>query len=98
SMNGLFAELYGKETGCNGGKAGSMDLSMGDCHFYGGAILAGTPPIADGVALAMKLNREKSVVVTATGEAATDEGIYWESLNYASLHQLPVLFLCENNY
>ena len=96
-MKSLFAELYGKETGASGGIAGSMDLSMPSVNFYAGAILSGAIAIAVGVALSNKLNKSKNLVVAGFGEGATEEGIFWEAINYASLKKLPIIFICENN-
>tara|TARA_Y100000590_G_scaffold468402_1_gene651052 strand:- start:1758 stop:2870 length:1113 start_codon:yes stop_codon:yes gene_type:complete len=94
----LFAELYGKKTGANGGLAGSMDLSYPRNNFFGGAILAGAASIAMGVAMSFKLNKNnKNVVFAGLGDGATEEGLYWETLNYSSLKKLPIIFICENN-
>ena len=93
----LFAELYGKKNGANSGLAGSQDISFPEKKFFSGAILAGAASIAVGTALALKKNNKKNVVVTGFGESATDQGIFWESLNYAGLKNLPILFICENN-
>jgi pyruvate dehydrogenase E1 component alpha subunit len=96
-MKGLFAELYGRETGSNGGKAGSQDISMSSVNFYSGAILAGAVAIAVGAAIGFQLKRVPRVAVAGFGEGATEEGIFWEAINYAALNSLPVVFLCENN-
>jgi TPP-dependent pyruvate/acetoin dehydrogenase alpha subunit len=96
-MRAMFAELYGKETGANGGKAGSQDISYGPANFFSGAILAGATAIAVGAALAFQLRGERHVVVAGFGESATDEGIFWETVSYAALRKLPVIFVCENN-
>jgi TPP-dependent pyruvate/acetoin dehydrogenase alpha subunit len=96
-MRALFAELYGKETGANGGKAGSQDVSYTANHFYSGAILAGATAIAGGAALGFQLQGLSQVAVAGFGESATDEGIFWETVGYAALRKLPVVFVCENN-
>jgi len=96
-MNSLFAELYGKETGANGGKAGSQDISMSSVNFFSGAILSGAVAIAGGAALSFQLKGQKNVAVAGFGEGASDEGIFWEAMNYAALRKLPVVFVCENN-
>jgi pyruvate dehydrogenase E1 component alpha subunit len=96
-MKALFAELYGKATGASGGKAGSQDISYPQAHFYSGAILCGAVAIGVGAAFAEKLRGGDRVVVTGFGEAATDEGVFWEAVNYAALKQLPIVFVCENN-
>ena len=98
SMRELFAELYGKATGGCGGKAGSMHLTAPEVGFMGSsAVVASTIPNAVGAALAAKQRGTDQVVVTVFGDGATEEGVYHESLNFASLHQLPVVFVCENN-
>ena len=96
-MKLLFAELYGRETGANGGKAGSQDISMASANFYSGAILAGAMAIAVGAALGIQLKRKPAVAVAGFGEGASDEGVFWEGINYAALRRLPVVFICENN-
>ncbi len=98
SMRSMFAELYGKATGGSGGKAGSMHLTAPEVGFMGSsAVVASTIPNAVGAALAAQRRETGQVVVTVFGDGATEEGVYHESLNFAALHQLPVLFLCENN-
>ena len=93
----FFAELYGKETGTNMGLAGSQDISYSKKNFFSGAILGGAISISIGTALGLKLNNKKNIVYSCFGESATDQGIFWEAINYASLEKLPVLFICENN-
>jgi pyruvate dehydrogenase E1 component alpha subunit len=96
-MNELFAELYGKATGANAGLAGSQDISYAKRRFFSGAILAGATAIATGTALALQRQGGDRVAVAGFGESATDEGIFWESVNYAALAKLPMVFVCENN-
>jgi pyruvate dehydrogenase E1 component alpha subunit len=96
-MGALFAELYGKATGASGGKAGSQDVSYPERRFYSGAILCGAVAIAVGAAFAERLRGGDAVAVTGFGEAATDEGVFWEAVNYAAVKRLPVVFVCENN-
>ena len=96
-MKALFAELYGKSTGANAGLAGSQDISFPSRRFFSGAVLAGAAGISSGTALAAKLQRTGQVVISGFGEAATDEGIFWETVNYATLAKLPVVLVCENN-
>lgn len=96
-MRAMFAELYGKASGANGGKAGSQDISYPSVNFFSGAILAGATAIAAGAAHGFKLRGEPKVSVAGFGESATDEGLFWETVNYAGLHKLPVVFICENN-
>ena len=93
----LFAELYGKKTGANSGIAGSQDISYEKNRFFSGAILAGSISIAVGAAMSLNEKKSKNISIAAFGDAATEQGIFWESLNYSSLHKLPILFVCENN-
>jgi TPP-dependent pyruvate/acetoin dehydrogenase alpha subunit len=93
----LFAEIYGKATGANGGKAGSQDISHGPSRFFSGAILAGAVSIAAGAAFALQLKRSPNIAVSGFGEGATDEGAFWEVANYAGFKRLPLLLVCENN-
>ena len=96
-MPQMFAELYGKATGANGGKAGSQDISHAGSNFFSGAILAGATAIATGAALGFQLRSEPHVAVAGFGESATDEGVFWETVSYAALRRLPVVYICENN-
>lgn len=93
----LFAEIYGKATGANAGRAGSQDISHSATHFYSGAILAGAVSIAVGAAFGFKHRKTRQIAISGFGEGCTDEGAFWEAMNYAGKKQLPVLFLCENN-
>jgi pyruvate dehydrogenase E1 component alpha subunit len=97
-MNAMWAELYGKASGCGRGKAGSMHLVDTSVNMMGtSAIVASSIPDAVGYALAVKMRQESRVVVCMFGEGAADEGVTQESLNFASLRRLPILFVCENN-
>lgn len=98
SLKALFAELYGKATGCSKGRGGSMHLIDLSVNFLGATpILGGTIPIAVGAALSSKMQNKNNITVVFFGDAAVEEGIFHESLNFASLKKLPVLFVCENN-
>jgi pyruvate dehydrogenase E1 component alpha subunit len=97
-MGPLMAELYGKRTGCSGGRGGSMHIFDAATRFHGGnAIVGGGLPLAVGLALAEKLQGGRGVAACFFGEGAAAEGEFHESLNLAALWRLPVLFLCENN-
>ena len=97
-LRAMFAELYGKVMGCAGGKAGSMHLLAPEVGLMGSsAVVASTIPHAVGAALVAKRRKHEQVIVAAFGDGATEEGAYHESLNFAALHKLPVVFLCENN-
>jgi TPP-dependent pyruvate/acetoin dehydrogenase alpha subunit len=94
----MMAELYGKDAGCTRGKGGSMHL-IDVAHGVMGtsAVVATTIPHAVGYAYALKFQRRDLVAVSFFGDGAVEEGAYHESLNFAALKQLPVLFVCENN-
>ncbi len=95
----LMAELYGKATGCSRGRGGSMHFFDVSRRFYGGyAIVGGGLPIAVGLALADKMQGLARVTACFFGDGAVVEGEFHESLNLAKLWELPVLFLCENNF
>jgi len=93
----LFAEIYGRQTGADGGLAGSQDISHSPTHFYSGAILAGAVSIAVGAAFGFKYRKSSQIAVSGFGEGATDEGAFWEAMNYSGKERLPVLFIIENN-
>ncbi len=98
AMGPLLAELYGKRTGCSGGRGGSMHIFDAATRFYGGnAIVGGGLPLAVGLALAEKLQGSRNLAACFFGEGAAAEGEFHESMNLAALWKLPVLFLCENN-
>ena len=97
-LKGMIAELYGKVDGCARGKGGSMHLVDVERGVMGtSAVVATTIPNAVGYAYAIKLRRERRVVVSFFGDGATEEGVFHESLNFAALKKLPILFVCENN-
>lgn len=94
----MIAELYGKVTGCARGKGGSMHLVAPEAGVLGASAVVGTQiPIATGWALAAKRRATGQVVACFFGDGATEEGVMAESLNFAALHRLPILFVCENN-
>lgn len=97
-VRGIMAELYGKADGCAAGKAGSMHLVNVPAGVLGASAVVGTTiPIACGYGLVFKREKKNRVVVSIFGDGATEEGCFTESLNFAALHKLPVLFICENN-
>jgi len=97
-LRALMAELYGKATGCSGGRGGSMHLVATEVGLLGTVpLVAATIPIAVGVALASQLRGDQKVSVSFFGDGATEEGHFHESLNFAALYKLPVIFVCENN-
>lgn len=94
----FIAEMYCKVTGSNQGKGGSMLISSPQTGYVGSsAIVASGIPIATGLALANKMKKNNKVVVCFFGDAATEEGVFYESLNFAALHKLPIIYVCEND-
>lgn len=95
---GAMAELYGKATGCSGGRGGSMHLFDARHRFLGGwAIVGGHVPIAAGVAFASKYRNESDVTLCFFGDGTANQGAFHEGLALASVWKLPVVFICENN-
>lgn len=98
SLEGLFAEVLGAETGCSEGRGGSMHLLAAEHGILGTVpIVAATVPLAVGAALAYKMRRESRVAVAFFGDGTIEEGHVHESLNLAAVYQLPVIFVIENN-
>ncbi|MCY3023430.1 MAG: thiamine pyrophosphate-dependent dehydrogenase E1 component subunit alpha, partial [Planctomycetota bacterium] len=97
-LKAMLAELYGKQTGCCRGKGGSMHLADVRHGVMGTSAVVGTTiPSAAGYAYAVKLRAQPLVVVSFFGDGATEEGVFWETLNFAALKRLPLLLVCENN-
>ena len=98
SLKSMISELYGRETGCAKGLGGSMhliDLRAGVSAAV--PIVGSTIPIGTGIAWANKIKKSGKIVAIFFGDGATEEGVFFESLDFAALHRLPVLFVCENN-
>ena len=94
----VMAELYGRATGCSGGKGGSMHLYSAERNFLGGwGIVGGQIPLATGVGWAIKYRKQDRVCLCFFGEAAVNQGAFHEALNMAALWKLPVVFIVENN-
>jgi len=93
---GLLSEVMGKATGTCGGKGGSQHLCRG--NFYSNGVLGSIVPVATGIALAEKKKGTGAVSTVFLGDGTLGEGVTYESLNMASLWQLPVLFVVENNH
>ncbi|MFH1309967.1 MAG: thiamine pyrophosphate-dependent dehydrogenase E1 component subunit alpha, partial [Candidatus Omnitrophota bacterium] len=99
NLKKMIAEIYGKASGCSGGKGGSMHLIDKTVGFMGStAIVGGTIPIAVGLALSIQLHGTDQISCTFFGDGAVEEGVFYESVNFAALKKLPVLFICENNF
>ena len=97
-MKFMMAELYGKATGYNKGKGGSMHIAWPKLGILGAnGIVSGGIPIATGAAMSAKLRKSGQVVVCFFGDGASNEGTFHESLNIAGAFDLPVVYVCENN-
>lgn len=98
SANAVMAELYGKATGCSGGKGGSMHMFSKEHNFLGGHGIVGAQiPLGAGIALAEQYQGTKNVCVCFFGDGAVRQGALHEAFNMAMLWKLPVIFICENN-
>ena len=98
NLKGLIAEIYGKETGCSKGIGGSMHLIDKSVNFMGStAIVGNSIPVGVGLALAQKQAALQQISCIYFGDGATEEGVYYESLNFAAVKSLPALFVCEQN-
>lgn len=99
SMNSLIAEVFCRETGCSRGRGGSMHLiDVGKGMLGSAPIVAETIMLALGAALASAIRKETRVAVAFFGDGATGEGVLYESMNFAALRKLPIIFACENNF
>jgi len=97
-LQAMIAEIYGKATGCAGGKGGSMHLIDEAAGFKGStAIVGGTVPLGVGFAYAIKLRGGDQISCIFHGDAVVEAGVFFESVNFAVLKRLPALFVCENN-
>jgi pyruvate dehydrogenase E1 component alpha subunit len=98
-LRAMMAELYCKAAGCAGSRGGSMHLFDKKAGVAGSsAIVGGAIPIATGAALASQMKKEPHISAVLFGDAANEEGVTSESLNFAVLKKLPVIFFCENNF
>ena len=98
NMDECMAELFGKKTGCSKGKGGSMHFFAPDKNFWGGhGIVGGQTPLGLGMAYALKYQKVKGACLCFMGDGATNQGAFYESLNLASLWDLPIIYIIENN-
>ena len=98
-LNKMMAEILGKVTGCCRGRGGTMHLLDSKAgHVVSTPLVGASIAFAVGIAMASKMKQENKIAVAFFGDGAVEEGIFWESLNFASVHHLPVLFVCENNF
>ncbi|MEI6704429.1 MAG: thiamine pyrophosphate-dependent dehydrogenase E1 component subunit alpha, partial [Deltaproteobacteria bacterium] len=97
-LNRMMAEIYGKATGCSSGKGGSMHLIDDSVGFMGStSIIGGTIPVGTGIGLSISFHGTDQISCVFFGDGATEEGVFYESINFAALQKLPVLYICENN-
>lgn len=97
-INAMLAEIYGKAAGCCGGKGGSMHLIDRSVGFMGStAIVGNSIPLGVGLGLSLKQKKSKNISVVFFGDGSTEEGAFYEAVNFAIIKKLPVLFVCENN-
>lgn len=97
-LKAMIAEMYGKATGSAKGKGGSMHLVDVSHGVMGASAVVGTTiGNAIGYAYALKYQRNDSIVISFFGDGGSDEGVFHESLNFAALKELPIIFVCENN-
>ena len=97
-LKAMLCELMGREPGCCSGRGGSMHLFDLDAGvLLSLPIVAASIPIGVGAAFAMKRKKQDNVAVIYLGDASVEEGVFHESANFAALHRLPAIFLCENN-
>ncbi len=98
SLFKLISEIMGKSTGCSGGRGGSMHLIDKKSGFLlSTAIVANSIPVAAGVALSKKIKKEKGLVLAFFGDGAVEEGVFYETINFSIIKNLPIIFICENN-
>lgn len=94
----MIAEIYGKATGCSKGIGGSMHLMDLNVNFMGtSAIVGNSIPVGVGLGLSVKLKKKSQISYVFFGEGATEQGVFYESVNFAIIKKLPVIFICENN-
>jgi len=98
NVRAMIAEIYGKATGCSRGKGGSMHLTDWSVGFVGStAIVGNSIPVGVGLGFSLKLKGIDNISVVFLGDGSVEEGVFYESINFAAVKKLPVLFVCENN-
>ena len=98
NLKAMLAEIYGKATGCSSGRGGSMHLIDTNIGFMGStAIVGNSIPVGVGLALSLQLRKSSAVSTVFCGDGSLEEGVFYESANFAAVRKLPVLFVCENN-
>ncbi|MDO8732895.1 MAG: thiamine pyrophosphate-dependent dehydrogenase E1 component subunit alpha [Actinomycetota bacterium] len=97
-LSRMIAEIYGKVGGCSRGRGGSMHLADPSVGFMGtSAIVGNSIPVGVGLGMALQIKAQPNVSFVFLGDGATEEGVFYESANFAALRKLPVIFMCENN-
>ncbi len=91
----LWDEIMGKKTGLNKGFAGSQSITDKSINFHASAIVGGLIGVAAGTSYAIK--NSNNIVVCCIGDAGVEQGVFWESLNFVKLYNLPIVYICENN-
>ena len=99
ALKKFISELYGKSTGCSKGRGGSMHLTDLNVGFVGStAIVSNSIPVGVGLSLSSKILGKKQITIIYLGDASVEEGVFFESLNFAIVKKIPVIFVCENNF
>lgn len=94
----MLAEIFGLDEGCSRGRGGSMHLADKRVGFMGSSAIVGNSiPVGTGLGMAAKLDSGDAISIVYLGDAAIEEGVFYESANFAAVAALPVLFVCENN-
>ncbi len=98
NVEAMLAEIYGLEEGCSMGRGGSMHLVDKEVGFMGSSAIVGNSiPVGAGLGFAQKIDSVDGIAVVYLGDAAVEEGVFFESANFAATRRIPVLFVCENN-
>ena len=98
-LKAMMAEIYGKEDGCNAGRGGSMHLADHKVNFIEAHPIVGSSTAhAVGAGLSARVQNKNHIIAVFFGDASVEQGIFHESINFASLKNLPILFICENNF
>ncbi|MDD5440514.1 MAG: thiamine pyrophosphate-dependent dehydrogenase E1 component subunit alpha [Candidatus Omnitrophica bacterium] len=97
-LGAMVQELFGRAAGSCRGRGGSAHLASGACNMYAAPILGAMIPVSVGAALSFAMDKKKNIAVAFFGDAALEEGVFAESVNFAVVKKLPVLFVCENNF
>lgn len=98
NLKKMISEIYGKETGCSKGRGGSMHIIDLNVNFMGtSAIVGNSIPIGAGLALSNQIKNNNNISFVFFGDGATEEGVFYETINFSIIKKLPIIFVCENN-